>query len=178
MGKLTIKEESSNPQTPVSGNRTMYPKQDGWYEINDSGVVKNLFSDKVFGLNYIGQSSSGQDTNTLNSFKTYLGLSYPSGIATNGYKYEIEFHALTRYSTSGRNHICRIALDGNTIEEEISIEHKDTGSDIRFPIGYKYIIDGNQLNGNGGFIDFDYRAQQNGDTARVYSCTLTFKRVI
>lgn len=178
MGKLTVKEELSNPQTPTSGNRTLYPKTDGWYEIDDSGVVRNLFSQNVYGLNYIGESSTGEDTNTINSFKTYLGFSYPSGIAVPGYKYEIGFNALTRYSTSGRNHICRIALDGNTIEEQISIEHKDTGSDIRFPVNYKYIIDGNQLNGNGGFIDFDYRPQQNGDTARVYSCTLIFKRVL
>ena len=73
--------------------------------------------------------------------------------------------------------LSRIAIDGTTLEEELRIEHKDTGSDIRLPIGYNYIIDGSDLSNLGGFIDFDFKCQENGDTARVYSATITFKRV-
>lgn len=176
MGKLTVGQESSAPQTPSAGLRTLFPKSDGWYEINDQGLEKKVFSENVYGRDYIGESLTGADTNTTSSFKTYLGLAYPAGIAIAGYKYEIHFCALTRYSSTSRNHIVRIALDGSTLEEEITREPKDTGNDVRDPVGYTYVINGSALDNTGGFIDFDYRAQQNGDTARVYSCTLTFKR--
>ena len=177
MGKLTVKEELSTPQTPSSGYRTIYPKADGWYEKSDLGVEKKVFSENVYGSNYIGISISGVDTNTLETFKTYLGLQYPAGIAQVGHKYEITFTALVGYSNVKRNVIGRVALDGTTLEEEISIELTDSGTDIRMPMGYKYVIDGGSLNVNGGFVDFDFRSQLLGDTSRVYSCTLTFKRV-
>lgn len=133
--------------------------------------------ESVYGSDYIGGSAVGEDTNTTSTFATYLGFAYPAGTYTAGSKYEIEFVALIRYSVGTRNQNLRVALDSVTLEEEISFEHKDSGGDVRVPVGYKYIVDGAQLNGAGGFIDFDHRAQLNGDTSYVYSCTLTFKRV-
>jgi hypothetical protein len=177
MGKLTVSELGVKPLAPSSGNRSLYPKADGWYDLDDQGIESSVSMNNVYGSEYLGESSVGGDTNTLNTFKTYLGLAYPAGLATIGHKYEIEFTALTRCSVVSRNHICRIALDGNTLETEIAIEHKDSGGDIRVPVGYKYIIDGSQLIPTGGFIDFDFRSQKSGDTSYVYSCTLTFKRV-
>lgn len=176
-GTLNFPERSSTPSTPSTGRYKIWVSDvDGKPKITDDTGSTTGF-ENVYGQNFQYSSDQFEDTNTTEVPQTYTNISYPSGLATVGYKYEIHFSAITRYSTGTRNHMSRIAVDSVLLEEEISIEHKDSGPDIRHPINYTYIIDGSALNNAGGFIDFDFWAQLAGDTATIYSATLTFKRV-
>lgn len=141
----------------------------------DSGITKTFKS--VYGSNLVTLNEFYTGTSSSSSFSTYSGTTYSAGLGVSGQKYKISFCLLQRYSSLGRNFICRVAIDGSTLEQEISFENKDSGSDIRVPIYYFYIIDGSQLNNAGGFLDVDYRCQQDGDTATIYSCSLEFIRI-
>jgi len=177
MGKLTIKEEIIAPQTPSNGNRSIYPKSDGWYEIDDQGTERKVFSETIHGLNYQFAKENFEDANNIQSWRTYASISYPAGIAVAGHVYEIVFSSIIRNSVTTRNHLNRITVDSIQLEEVIGFELKDSGSDVRQPIGYTYIIDAITLNGLGGLINYEFMPQQAGDTATIHSCTLTFKRV-
>lgn len=179
MGRITIKQETQIPATPTTGNRSLYAKADGWYEVDDQGTEVALFrAVNIYGTDYHYANDQYESTNTTTAYKTYTGLQYSSGLAVAGRKYEIDFCATVRYSSASRNHITRVALDGVTLEEELQFEPKDSGTDIREPIAYKYIIDGSQLSNAGGYVDFDFKSQSTDDTSRVYSATLTLKRVL
>jgi len=44
MGKYTSGEEAVKPSNPSSGNRTLYPKNDGWYDLDALGTETKLGS--------------------------------------------------------------------------------------------------------------------------------------
>ena len=178
MGKITVSELLGQPNVPSSGLRSLYPKSDGWYDLDAQGVEKKVFSSSTYGSNYMFAQSTTRKTNTTSSFTNYITLNYPSGLAVSGQKYEVEFHALTNMSTTSKDHVTRVTLDGATLEQEIYIEHKDSGSKIRLPVTYKYVIDGVSLNTNGGTISLEFKSEKSGHTASIHSCTLTFKRVL
>lgn len=41
-GRLNLSENSTTPATPDSGYRKLYPKSDGWYDLDDAGVETAL----------------------------------------------------------------------------------------------------------------------------------------
>lgn len=178
-GVITFLKRLTAPSAPAVGKTRLYIDDSGSKPevkyINEDGNIYDLRS--VYGSNLETISEFYTDTSTSVNFKTYGGTTYAAGLAVAGQKYKITFSLLEKYSSLGRNFICRIALDGVTLEQEISFENKDSGSDIRIPVSYTYIIDGSQLNNAGGFLDVDYRCQQNGDTATVYSCSMEFIRI-
>lgn len=178
MSKIILNQTAQAPTAPAVGKATITLTTTNKVRITDSDGNSFIFEESsVYGSNSAYTKDQYYDTNTSTNYSTYTGLIYEAGLAVAGQKYEIEFSAIVNYSTASRNIKLRVALDGNTLEEEISVELKDTGTDVRVPMGYKYIVDGSVLNNAGGFVDFDFRSQQNGDTAKVYSATVTFKRI-
>jgi len=181
MSKIILTETVSPPSTPASSKMAMTVTATKRLRLTDDQGVSSEFGPTVpviYGQNYIGDSIEGEDTNSTETYKTYLGLAYPAGLAIAGRKYEIDFCSTFRFSTTGRNTMHRIAIDGTTVGVELEWEPKDTGSDIREPVNYKHIVDGSALNNAGGFIDYDFKTERSGNTVRVYSATLTFKRVL
>lgn len=39
--------EQTTPATPPAGNRLLYPKATGWFDMNSAGVETNLFGVKI-----------------------------------------------------------------------------------------------------------------------------------
>lgn len=63
MGKITVSEEVGTPQTPSTGLRSLFPKTDGWYEIDDQGIERKVFTDNNFGSLFSEVSNDQEMTN-------------------------------------------------------------------------------------------------------------------
>jgi hypothetical protein len=64
-----FEEQGSTPSNPASGNRKIYPKSDGWYELNSAGTETQLGGGgSMTSFTAAGDSGGGQtiaDSNTL-----------------------------------------------------------------------------------------------------------------
>lgn len=79
ISKIQGTEQGSNPATPASGKRLIFPKSDGWYEKDSAGTVSKLGSAASDTLaedvNLTGIISPSQITSNQNDYN-------PTGLAT------------------------------------------------------------------------------------------------
>jgi len=93
MGTYTASQLTGNPPTPSPGNRTLFPKADGWYEIDDQGIVTKVFQSAVniHGTEY----HDVEDYNPLSISSTipttYLSLT-TSSLPLGDYKVSFNFN--------------------------------------------------------------------------------------
>lgn len=177
MGRITIKQETITPSTPSTANRALYPKADGWYEMNDQGVERSLFSnDNVYGQEYFSAVKDTQDTisGTLN-YKTYLTLNYNDIQDSDTAKYVLKINVLWNHSSTGTDYRARTRLNGSIFGPGMKVEPKDTGSDQRIPYNMEIPLTGSEL-GASGSISYEY-GSSGGNTARTYYCFMQLVRV-
>jgi hypothetical protein len=97
-------EQGSDPATPASGNRTIYPKADGWYDIDDAGTVSGPFATQTGQTKLLfSQTADKTVANTTTPtglFGTGVGsLTLPAGLLAAGSVIRITMTG--HYSTTG-----------------------------------------------------------------------------
>ena len=164
MGKLTVTEENAKPQTPSPGNRSLYPKADGWYELNDQGTERLVFALPVFGQNFNEAHNDVQATSTDgNNYQTHTSLT--TGSLDAGIKIRIGITMAWNMSTAGRNFEAELTI-GGAVANTMAMETKDTGADIRnWVTSFFYMT----VPSTGPLVmELNYGPQNNGDTATIF----------
>lgn len=172
MGKITTKEEASTPQTPASTMRSLYPKADGWYEIDDQGLETKLFSSSVFGVGFKEQAKATVETRSSNVYGNYLTMAHPTTMV--GAKYRIGVTVGWNYSSTSRKIYIELRHSGVRLGELV-METKDSSSLItNWTTSFFYFTE--TVAGTHD-IEINYRCQSNSDTATVFYAGLEFWRV-
>jgi hypothetical protein len=174
-GTLNFPQRSSAPSAPTTDRVKLYVDDLGDPKIiDDAGSIKGFSS--IFGQNYFYNSNELPSTNNTNSFQSFLTLSY-SGLDSSAsalYKASVSFG--WNYSAAQRNYIGQFTLGGIQFGELFSQEPKDVGTDNRIWQSLSVTLSGADLSAS-GFIGYNFRAQNNGDTATTYFCRLELFRV-
>ena len=172
MGKITTSEEGVTPNTPSVGRRTLYPKSDGWYELDDQGVETKLYTSSVFGQDFLEASRSTSETNGDAVFDTYLSVTQTH--STIGAKYRIGVTVAWGMNTGSRNIQVAVVHDGNQLGV-LEVEAKDTGAEIRnWNTGFFYVTETTNI---AHPIEIQYRPEDSRDTATMYYAGIEIWRV-
>lgn len=96
--KIQIAEQVSNPSTPSAGNRAIFPKSDGWYDLDDAGVATLLGGGSF--TNFDVAADSGTPA-TIDDGET-LTIAGGTGVTTSvsGNTVTIDFNGLSLTSES------------------------------------------------------------------------------
>lgn len=96
--KIQIAEQGSNPSTPSAGNRAIFPKADGWYDLDDAGVATLLGGGSF--TNFDVAADSGTPA-TIDDGET-LTIAGGTGVTTSisGNTVTIDFNGLSLTSES------------------------------------------------------------------------------
>ena len=141
---------------------------------NSSGSVIDLQQNaegSVFGTEYSEIRSTVDATTGSGSFQPVLTLN--TEIVPTG-KYLISFFYNWGYSTVQRDFVAQIMIDDKNVIMVHQQEPKDPGVDQRNITSGSIPV---ELTQGSHKIELQYRAQQNGDTARIYNMNLQIWRV-
>lgn len=174
-GQITINQRATEPNAPGVGKIALaYNNVTGRWEgklpNGDLVLFESLFgSTKVF-----ADRQDDQTTTDGTNWTTYLttnGNNFP----TDG-RYVIFLSFFYGYSVDTRDFESRILIDGAQVGEILKLEGKDSGTDQRVPATIMAITTNNLTNSNFQ-VQHQFKAQQNGDEARMYSSTIGIWRI-
>ncbi len=174
-GTLNFPKRTTAPSTPSNGRSKIWVDSAGKPKItNDDGTTAGFEAN--FGANYFYNSNEIPSTNNTNQFQSFLTLTY-SGIDTSPTaRYRVAVSFAWNYSVGQRNYIGQFNINGVDFGEPFSQEPKDTAADNRIWESLFVVLTGAELN-SAGFIGYNFRAQNNGDTATTYFARLELFRV-
>ncbi len=174
-GTLNFPTRSVPPSTPSTNRAKIWVGDDGKPQITtDDGQSKTF--ENVYGQNYTYSANEIPSTNSTNGFQSYLTLTYSGLDVSPGARYRVAVSFAWNYSVGQRNYIGQFNINGVDFGEPFSQEPKDTAADNRIWESLFVVLDGSELNAN-GFIGYNFRAQNNGDTATTYFARLELFRV-
>jgi hypothetical protein len=174
-GTLNFPKRASAPSAPSSGRAKIYVDQfDKPKIITDTGTIVGFESN--FGANYFYNSNETPATNNTTGFQSFTSLTF-SGLDTSASaRYRVAVAFAWNYSTPQRNYVGQFTVNNVQFGELFQMETKDQGADIRHWQSLFVVLTGAEL-GAAGFIGFNFRAQQNGDTSTTYFARLELFRV-
>lgn len=178
-GVITFLKRLTAPPAPVVGKASIYIDDSGSEPspkiIDDSGIVYGFES--VYGSYYEYGQNLIASTNTTNTAQAYATASY-SGLESAGL-YEVGIGFTWGYSTAQRDFIGELNINGTGtvvgVTKTFRLEPKDTGADQRGWASGIIVLTGAEL--GAGQAILQYRATNNGDTARIYDGLVTITRV-
>ncbi len=174
-GTLNFPTRTTDPSTPATGRAKIYVDNFNKPKIKtDDGSIVGFESN--FGANYFYNANETPATNNTTGFQSFTSLTF-SGLensATALYRVAVSF--AWNYSNGQRNFIGQFTVNNVQFGELFQQETKDTGGDIRHWQSLFVVVTGAELNAS-GFIGFNFRAQQNGDTATLYFARIELFRV-
>jgi len=174
-GTLNFPKRNSPPSPPSAGRTKLYVDQfDKPKIIKDDGTIEGFESN--FGANYFYNANETPATNNTATFQSFTSLTF-SGLDTSPTAlYRVAVSFAWNYSNGQRNFIGQFTVNNVQFGELFSQEAKDSNADIRHWQSLFVVVTGAELN-TSGFIGFNFRAQQSGDTATLYFARLELFRV-
>jgi hypothetical protein len=174
-GTLNFPKRNTAPSAPSTGRAKLYVDQlDKPKLIKDDGTIVGFESN--FGANYFYNSNEVPATNNTTGFQSFTSLTFSGLDSSPTALYRVAVSFAWNYSNGQRNYIGQFTVNNVQFGELFSQETKDTGGDIRHWQSLFVVVTGAELNA-AGFIGFNFRAQQNGDTATTYFARLELFRV-
>lgn len=173
MSKIIMKENASTPDIPSLGKRLIYPKADGWYERDSSGVESKIGASPVFGTEFQEVSKISTETNGTSTLSTYLSVTQSNPVI--GAKYRIAVRLKYRMNNNSRNYVISVLRGGIPLDINAEDETKDSGADIRRP--YSEFFYDTDSDGLSKTIELQYAPENGSDTMTVYSGAIEVWRV-
>ncbi len=170
MGIYITDEEGVKPEKPNAGERSLYPKADGWYELDDQNIETAL-TQPIFGRNNELSLSENYTMSTSGTtWDTYAGLQIPTG---KGGKYLVFASFYCRMNNTGRDAYARVSINGSTEGLEMKEELKDSSAVEQVPRVLMKIVSVS----DGDYIDLDFATEDSSSTITVKEAIIALWRV-
>lgn len=174
-GTLNFPKRNTAPSSPSTDRAKIWVGDDGKPRItNDDGTTSGFESN--FGANYFYNSNEITATNNTNTFQSFLTLTYSGLDNSASALYRVAVSFAWNYSVGQRNYNGQFTINNVQFGELFSQEPKDTAADNRLWESLFVVVSGADL-ASAGFIGYNFRAQNNGDTATTYFARLELFRV-
>ncbi|MBE9542519.1 MAG: hypothetical protein IMF01_09390 [Proteobacteria bacterium] len=172
-GTWNFPDRTSNPAAPTPGRVKLFIKGLKPYIIESGGTVKTFES--VFGSGASDTESNSSLTNTSTTYQAHSTLVLSNLVE--GARMRIGSRASWGMSVATRN--INIALNVDGAEKRmLAVETGDTGADIRNSLNeFTYFTVTALQAANGAVVKIEYRPEQSGDTATIYSSAIECWRV-
>lgn len=176
-GTLNFPLRTVAPSAPAVGRAKIWVSDvDGKPYITDSSGNTFPFESQA-GRNYASGVNKTLETNNTTTYEEYVSLNYSNVDLSSSATYEIDVNFVWNFSSGSNDFLARVMLNGTQFGEGFRREPKDTGSDQRYYQGFKLVVFGNELSLPNGSISIEFASSSPGDTARMYYCYLSFRRV-
>jgi len=170
MGLYQTDEETIKPNTPNSGERLLYPKVDGWYDLDDNDIETKL-TQPIFGRNIdLSVFENYTMTTSGTSWDTYAGLQIPIGKAGT---YLVIANSIIRMSGASRDAWMRLSKNGTTVDLEMKEELKDPSSAQQVP---RTLMKKVTL-AEGDYLDLDFATEDTSVTLTIKEGSIILWRV-
>lgn len=176
-GTINIPVRSAPPSSPTTGRSKIWVSDsDKKPRVTDDNGITSSF-ESIYGSEYQSDVNDILATNNTTTFQSYLNLPYTITDVTVSSTYEVEVNFIWNYSSGSTDFRGQILINNVQYKEDFRNEPKDGGTDQRFWNGFKYRVGGDELSLLSGNITWAFAASSGGNTARMYYCYLSIKRV-
>lgn len=167
---ILIGQRSEPSGNPPTGKIYFWSENGVIYTKDDLGVVRSQ-QIPTFGQNYsLSIFDNYTFTTSGTSWDTYTGFQCPSDKAG---KYLVICEAIIRMNSASYNAKSRLALNGSTVGENVSVEMKDSNSNNRNPIVFIKEV----TLSSGDYLDLDFATENSNSTLTVHEAALVLWRV-